>query len=123
SALRQIDGAVPGAVVLDLGLPGLSGFDVGREVAAHLPLVPIVVVTGSTEAIDSAQFACVLRKPITATALIEAVENCVRREGSFRPASAKAPIRIPIGPTRTVPPAIASRTRPTVRLRRRPTAR
>ena len=123
SALRHIDRSVPGAVVLDLGLPRLSGLDVGREVAAHLPGVPIVVVTGTSDAIDSAHFRCVLRKPITASALIEAVEQCLRRgAGSRRPPEGPS-LRIPMVPTRRVPPALASRSRPMLRLRRRPAAR
>jgi len=117
SALRQIDGSTPEALVLDLGLPRLSGRDVGREVAAHLPQLPIVVVTGSSEEIDAADFACVLRKPISAMALIEAVENCVRphrRRGS--PATTADDQTSPNGGRSAQP----SRTRPlSVRLRRR----
>jgi DNA-binding response OmpR family regulator len=120
AALRHIDGAVPRAVVLDLGLPRLSGFDVGREVAAHLPFVPIVVVTGSTEAIDAAHFTCVLRKPITATTLIEAVESCLQRAGGRRPRPVQRALRLPLVPIRAVPPVAASHSRPMPRLRRRP---
>jgi len=118
SALRQIDGSMPEALVLDLGLPRLSGLDVGREVAAHLPQLPIVVVTGSAEEIDATGFACVLRKPISAIALIEAVENCFRRHRLRASAAVTAhdrPSRAPRTPTKK-----AARTRPLlVRLRRR----
>ena len=118
SALRQIDGSMPEALVLDLGLPRLSGRDVGREVAAHLPQLPIVVVTGSSEEIDAADFACVLRKPISAIALIDAVENCVRRQRRRESAPATAQDRP--SPTTGVRTAQASRTRPlSVQLRRR----
>ena len=124
SALRQIDDVVPAALVLDLGLPRLSGFDVGREMAAHLPFVPIVVVTGSTDAIDPADFACVLRKPITATALIEAVEKCLQQAGRTRRTAAEARVRVPpLGSVRAIAPEVASRARRTLRLRRRPAAR
>ena len=123
SALRQIDRSAPGAVVLDLGLPRLSGLDVGREVTAHLPGVPIVVVTGTTEAVDSAHFACVLRKPITASALIETVETCLRRGPGSRPPRDARSLRIPIVATRPVTPALADRSRPMLRLRRRTAAR
>lgn len=118
SALRQIDGSAPEALVLDLGLPGLSGHDVGREVAAHLPQLPIVVVTGSSEEIDTTNFACVLRKPISAVALIEAVEGCLRRQRRRGSAAATADDRA-YRPTVPQHPK-TSRTRPlSVRLRRR----
>ena len=123
SALRQIDGFTPEALVLDLGLPRLSGLDVGREVAAHLPQLPIVVVTGSAEEIDASAFACVLRKPITAVALIEAVEDCVRRHRLRVSAAATAHDR-PSGATTRTRTAKVSRTRPLlVRLRRKPATR
>ena len=123
SALRQIDGSTPEALVLDLGLPRLSGLDVGREVAAHLPQLPIVVVTGSAEEIDATDFACVLRKPITAIALIEAVEDCLRRHRRRMSAAGTAHDRTARAPARTRTAKVL-RTRPlVVPLRRRPPAR
>lgn len=117
SALRQIDGCAPAALVLDLGLPRLSGRDVGREVAARLPQLPIVVVTGSSEEIDAKDFACVLKKPISAIALIDAVEHCLRRHRQHGSATAIAHDRS----SRELRDAKGSRTRPlSVRLRRRP---
>ena len=121
AALRQIDGSAPEALVLDLGLPRLGGRDVGREVAAHMPQLPIVGVTGSSEEIDAEDFACVLRKPISAIALIEAVEACVRRHrlrGSTRAAVNDRPSRAKGGRS------AAPRSRPlTIRLRRQPPQR
>ncbi len=78
-ALRHIDGYQPSAVVLDLGLPLLSGRDVGRELHENLQGIPVVVVTGSDAPVDEREFPCVLRKPVTAEALIEAVERCLDR--------------------------------------------
>jgi CheY-like chemotaxis protein len=81
-ALQKVEGYRPAAVVLDLGLPRMSGRDVSRELLAHHGLrdVPVVVVTGSdTSDLDEGQFACVLRKPVTPEALIRAVEECIRR--------------------------------------------
>ena len=48
TALRQVEQALPDAVVLDLGLPRLHGRDVYRELATN-PMtsgIPVVVVTG-----------------------------------------------------------------------------
>jgi CheY-like chemotaxis protein len=79
-ALQRIESNMPDLVVLDLGLPRLSGRDVRRELAAHIVTanIPIVVVTGATSDVDPAEFTCVLRKPVTADALIDAVENCLK---------------------------------------------
>lgn len=79
-ALRKVEGYQPAALVLDLGLPVMSGHDVQRELFAHdhLRNLPIVVVTGSDAGgFDHRQFACVLRKPVNAEALILAVTRCL----------------------------------------------
>ncbi len=81
-ALRRIDEERPGALVLDLELPRLSGQDVQREMAARSDTrdIPIVVVTGSdTGALDPRGFASIFRKPVDPHLLVNAVRNCVRR--------------------------------------------
>jgi len=80
-ALQRIEGDQPHVVVLDLGLPLLSGRDVRRELAAHIATkdIPIVVVTGAdTSDLDPVEFPCLLCKPVTPESLIEAVEACLR---------------------------------------------
>ena len=37
---------VPACVVLDLHMPGLSGFEVQQELVEHHPDVPVVILTG-----------------------------------------------------------------------------
>ena len=75
-ALRIMEQHQPAAVVLDLGLAGLSGADVAQEMSAQptLKAVPIIIVTG----IDPKRFACVLHKPINPFELIDAVTKCLR---------------------------------------------
>jgi CheY-like chemotaxis protein len=80
-ALRHIETDVPDLVILDIGLPRLSGRDVQQELAAHAATrnIPIVVVTGSdTAALDRRAFFCILRKPVTEDRLVAAVENCMK---------------------------------------------
>ena len=80
-ALRRVERARPEAVVLDLDLPRLSGRDVQKELKAgsHARHIPIVVVSGSdTSDLDPDNFACVLTKPVSADALVVAVQNCLR---------------------------------------------
>jgi DNA-binding response OmpR family regulator len=80
-ALRQVETEPPDAVVLDLQLPRLSGWDVHKELASRRDTrsIPIVVVTGAdTPDLNEADFACVLRKPIHPELLVYAIENCLR---------------------------------------------
>lgn len=83
NALQLIDsGTVPQVVVLDLGLPRLSGQDVLTELRSHPRTrhIPILVVTGSeARDLDVEEYYCVLRKPVAADALINAVANCLRQ--------------------------------------------
>jgi DNA-binding response OmpR family regulator len=79
-ALQALDREPPPAlVVLDLGLPDVSGFVVRQEIAAqaHLRAIPILVVTGSDALLDDLDVACVLRKPVSPDGLVRAIENCL----------------------------------------------
>jgi CheY-like chemotaxis protein len=51
---RMAAGAIPDLVLLDLSLPGVSGFDILRWLRAHerTRLVPVIVVTSSQEESD-----------------------------------------------------------------------
>jgi CheY-like chemotaxis protein len=83
-ALRRLDGwAPPDLILLDLIMPGISGHAVAQEVAAqaHLRHIPVMVVTGSAENVDYLDVACVMRKPVTADGLIEAVRLCLATAG------------------------------------------
>jgi CheY-like chemotaxis protein len=80
-ALRHVDaGGAPDVVVLDIGLPRLSGHDVKRELQSHprTRRTPIVVVTGmDPQTLDPAEFPAVVRKPVSSDALLDAVALCV----------------------------------------------
>ena len=81
-ALRLVEEEPPAAVVLDLGLPTLSGVDVARELRSRKEPhnIPIIVVTGIDAAdLDEQQFPCLLRKPVSARALVEEIDRCVSR--------------------------------------------
>jgi CheY-like chemotaxis protein len=82
-ALRYVEIERPDMVVLDIDLPRLSGRDVHREIVAHAETrdVPIVVVSGAEIGdLKREEFACVLRKPISADTLLETVAECLRRQ-------------------------------------------
>ena len=52
AALDQARAATPDLVVLDLGLPGLNGLDVARELRRRTPTVPIVMLTARGDELD-----------------------------------------------------------------------
>src|SRR4051812_1342308 len=80
-ALRHIDHARPDLVVLDLGLPGISGAAVRQELAAsvHSRNIPIVVVTAAIVIPADLDVECVLRKPVLPEVLVETVRRCLAR--------------------------------------------
>jgi DNA-binding response OmpR family regulator len=81
-ALRRVERRRPDAVVLDLGLPRVSGRDVQRELRANPETrnIPIVIVSGTDVSdLNPNDFACVLRKPISVEKLVAAVQDCLRR--------------------------------------------
>ena len=80
-ALHHLEGHTPDLIVLDLGLPRLSGHDVHREIAANARTqhIPVMIVTGQSRGIDASDFACVMRKPFEADAFLAKVEECLRK--------------------------------------------
>jgi FixJ family two-component response regulator len=66
-------------VVLDLHLPGLSGFDVRRQLAESEPGLPVILITAQDEEAvrreaQQAGFAAYLRKPFPKEALLDAIK-------------------------------------------------
>jgi two-component system response regulator MprA len=78
-ALRRLDSDPPALVVLDLLLPGVDGFAVRQELAAHAHTrnIPIVIVTGSGENLDHLDVGCLLRKPVSPDELLNSVRKCL----------------------------------------------
>lgn len=52
SALESFQAATPAAVVLDLRLPKMSGREVCKEIKAHAPALPIVVLSAASDVSD-----------------------------------------------------------------------
>lgn len=81
-ALRRIEEHAPDAVVLDLVLPRVGGWDVYKEFRADpaTSRLPVVIVTASDardlEARDARYF---LRKPVSVEALTAIVDQAIRR--------------------------------------------
>lgn len=70
----------PHVMILDIMMPGISGFDVLRELRSHTPSPPEVVVlsarTGINDVIESQELGAFtyLFKPVTRSKLLESIE-------------------------------------------------
>jgi DNA-binding response OmpR family regulator len=78
-ALRRIDSDPPDLVVLDLGLPVISGIVVREHIAASAATrhISILVVTGTPDKAKGLNVACVLTKPVSPNRLVEAARSCL----------------------------------------------
>ncbi len=80
--LSSIEACRPACAVIDIHMPGLSGFDVQTRLRLLPPPIPVVFVTASDDRDLDAQAKalhvdCVLRKPFTANRLHEAVARAM----------------------------------------------
>jgi len=86
--VQSIGEQAPGCVVLDLHMPGLSGFDVQQQLVERYPEVPVVVITGHDSG-DARRRALALgarayfSKPVDSEALLSAIDSAL----GGRPAS------------------------------------
>jgi DNA-binding response OmpR family regulator len=80
-ALRVLDREPPDIVVLDLGLPLISGYVVRQELAAqsHTNHIPVVVVTGTISSHDRLDVTCLLHKPVSPNELVSTVRRCLAK--------------------------------------------
>ena len=86
TALRRARG-VADLVVLDVGLPGIDGFDVARTLRRERHAVPIVMVTARADEVDRVvgfelgadDYVC---KPFSPRELVARVKGILRRSGT-----------------------------------------
>ena len=83
--LRRLESRVFDLIVLDMGLPALSGraFLLELMAKADTRKIPVVVVTGSNKTFNSHNIARVLRKPVSSDQLVDTVRHFVRRTAPF----------------------------------------
>jgi signal transduction histidine kinase/ActR/RegA family two-component response regulator len=75
------------AVFTDIGMPGMSGWELARAVRERDPEIPIAVITGWGEAVGSdqqqaAQVDWVVTKPFSMSRIVEIVREVARRKDS-----------------------------------------
>ena len=81
--------AVPGCLVLDVRLPGLSGLDLQRELAATDAELPIIFLTGHGDipmSVRAMKAGAVefLTKPFREQELLDAVRSAIERDRTMR---------------------------------------
>jgi len=87
--LRSKRPEMPGCVVLDVELPGLSGLDLQRELAAHGIKLPIIFITGygdipmSVRAMKAGALEF-LTKPFRDQDLLDAIQQALERDRAAR---------------------------------------
>jgi len=87
--LRSRRPELPGCVVLDVELPGLSGLDLQRELAAHGIKLPIIFITGygdipmSVRAMKAGALEF-LTKPFRDQDLLDAIQQALERDRAAR---------------------------------------
>jgi len=87
--LRSERPDVPGCVVLDVELPGLSGLDLQRELATHGIKLPIIFITGygdipmSVRAMKAGALEF-LTKPFRDQDLLDAIQQALERDRAAR---------------------------------------
>lgn len=94
AALRRARGAAD-LLVLDLGLPGVNGYDIARTLRREERHVPIVIVTARCDEIDRVlgfelgadDYVC---KPFSARELVVRIKAILRRSG--RPVPQSGPV-------------------------------
>jgi FixJ family two-component response regulator len=79
----------PGCLVLDVRLPGLSGLDLQRELAAAQITMPIIFITGHGDipmTVQAMKAGAVefLTKPFRDQELLDAIAQAIRRDGAAR---------------------------------------
>ena len=89
--LGRYDPSVPGCVVTDLNLPGLTGLDLQDRLAAHTPAPPVIFLTGAGDIRTSvramrAGAADFLTKPVDPADLLAAITRAVGEDAAARDA-------------------------------------
>lgn len=84
SLLAKVEERAPDLILLDINMPGLSGWDVRKELLARGVPAPVIAVTAqggrSTEvsALSTLQFAGFVRKPFRLAEVLDAVDGALR---------------------------------------------
>ena len=94
TALAELRGQVPDAVILDLGLPGISGVDVLRELRdwSSVPVIVLSARHGSKDKVEALDVGAddYVTKPFGIDELLARLRAAVRRAGAPEPQTLNA---------------------------------
>ena len=83
--LESFDPSVPGCLVLDVRMPGMSGLELQENLSAHKCGLPVIIITGHADvamcirAFEGGAFAF-LEKPINQQNLLEQVQKAIETD-------------------------------------------
>jgi two-component system response regulator FixJ len=89
SFLDSVEDSVPGCVVVDLRMPGMSGLELQEELHKRRSLLPVIFITGHGT-VDSAVHAMragaidFLQKPFDDQELLDTIQRAIRRDSDSR---------------------------------------
>jgi two-component system response regulator FixJ len=89
SFLESVEDSVPGCVVVDLRMPGMSGLELQEELHKRRSLLPVIFITGHGT-VDSAVHAMragaidFLQKPFDDQELLDTIQRAIRRDRDSR---------------------------------------
>jgi len=87
--LEGYDPTLPGCLVLDIRMPGMSGLDLQNELAARKVNIPILVITGHAEvpvavrAMKAGAFDFI-EKPFSDQLLLDRIRRAIEKDAGFR---------------------------------------
>lgn len=87
--LQAYDSAIPGCVILDVRMPGMSGLDIQKQLQESPVPPPVIILTGygdipmTVEAMRSGAYEFV-EKPFRAQDLLDSIQKCVKTDAENR---------------------------------------
>ena len=87
--LEAYDPALPGCLVLDVRMPGMSGLELQKQLAAKGVAIPIIIITGHGDiatAVDAMQRGAVdfMEKPVSPQVLLDRIQQALVQDRERR---------------------------------------
>lgn len=92
--LKSYDPSLPGCLVLDIRMPGMSGLDLQNELAARNVSIPILIITGHAEvpvAVRAMKAGALdfIEKPFSDQLLLDRIRRAIEKDVEFRQANSE----------------------------------
>lgn len=113
AALERLAAVRPDLLIVDVHMPGASGYEVCRRAKVERPAMPVLLLVGTFEAFDEAEAKAsgadgFIKKPFEAEDLLRQVESLVAAAGPAAPATQPPPANpAPVSDTASTRPTAA----------------